>query len=119
MWTARLGRLAPRAQTTDRPRSGAAADLDRHGRAWSDARVTAHHAIIPTACRADGNLDQNERALYELVARRFVQQFLPAFEYLQTRVEVRRRRRARRGPRASHDYAGVEGLRWLSRGRGR
>ena len=67
----------------------AAADTCRQGRAWDDSKVTAHHAIIPTAKGGGTGLDETERALYELVARRYVQQFLAAWRYLQTRVEIR------------------------------
>jgi len=67
-----------------------AADLHRCGRVWDDSRVTAHHAIVPTAnTAAVCGLDATDRSLYELVARRYVQQFLPPFEYLQTRAEIR------------------------------
>lgn len=67
----------------------AAADLNRCGRVWDDSRVTAHHAIIPTANTGVASvLDATERSLYELVARRYVQQFLPPFEYLQSRAEI-------------------------------
>jgi DNA topoisomerase-3 len=67
----------------------AAADLGRRGKAWNDAKVTAHHAIIPTTLRQDAaTLSDAERSLYELVARRYVQQFLPAFDYLQTRAHI-------------------------------
>jgi DNA topoisomerase III len=66
----------------------AAANLRRRSRAWADSKVTAHHAIIPTAHRARCPLDDSERALYELVARRYVQQFLLSFDYRETRVGI-------------------------------
>jgi DNA topoisomerase III len=64
-------------------------DLSRRSRAWNGGKVTAHHGIIPTATAGSGvHLDETERSLYELVARRYVQQFMPEFEYVQTRVEI-------------------------------
>jgi DNA topoisomerase III len=69
-------------------RACVAADFGRRGRAWNDAKVTAHHAIIPTANRAPSDLDPIDRSVYELVARRYVQLFLPPFEYLQTSVTI-------------------------------
>lgn len=45
--------------------------------------------ITPTATRDEAGLRDSELALYELVARRYVQQFLPAFEFLRTKVELR------------------------------
>ncbi len=65
----------------------AAADPSRRSKAWNDAKVTAHHAIIPTG-GTPSSLSDPERALYELVALRYVQQFLPVFEYLRTKVEI-------------------------------
>lgn len=65
-----------------------AADPSRRGRAWNNARITAHHAIIPTANRISAPLSAEELALYELVALRYVQQFLGQFEYLQTTATI-------------------------------
>lgn len=43
-----------------------------------DSKVTDHHAIIPTEQRADfGALSDNERALYEMIVRRFLAAFYP------------------------------------------
>jgi DNA topoisomerase III len=66
----------------------AAAELGRRGRVWNDGKITAHHAIIPTANPNSVDLDPVEQSVYELVARRYLQQFLPPFEYLQTRAEI-------------------------------
>jgi DNA topoisomerase-3 len=66
----------------------ASPDTTRRSRAWNDAKVTAHHAIIPTETIPSAVLDGAERAVYELVARRYVQQFLPACEVLRTTIEI-------------------------------
>lgn len=57
--------------------------------AWNDAKVTAHHGIIPTMHRGIRSaLSDQERNVYELIVRRYIAQFYPAHEYLQTRVSV-------------------------------
>ena len=57
--------------------------------AWNDAKVTAHHGIIPTMHRGEkGALSERERNVYELIVRRYIAQFYPDHEYLQTRVTV-------------------------------
>ncbi|MDR3051536.1 MAG: DNA topoisomerase III [Oscillospiraceae bacterium] len=56
-------------------------------RVFDDARVSDHHAILPTPKRAAlEKLTADERALYDLVARRFVAQFFPAYAYDALRV---------------------------------
>ena len=56
-------------------------------RIFDDAKVSDHHAIIPTPQKADpGKFTADERALYDLVVRRFIAAFYPAFEYDQTTV---------------------------------
>ena len=50
-------------------------------------KVSDHHALIPTARRADLTaMSADERQLYDLVARRLLQAFYPAHEYDATRV---------------------------------
>jgi len=58
-------------------------------RAWNDKKVTAHHAIIPTP-RVDGvsALSAAEKAVYELISKRYLSQFFAEMEYMQTVVEV-------------------------------
>lgn len=65
------------------------ADLDRKSAAYDDAKVTAHHAIVPTRkAAAAGAWSRIERDLYDLVARSFVAQFHPDHEYLAAAVEL-------------------------------
>src|SRR5262249_3146728 len=47
-------------------------DLSLRSRAWDDRKITAHHAIIPTAQAGECTLGPTERALYDLIARRYV-----------------------------------------------
>jgi DNA topoisomerase-3 len=65
------------------------ADRAHRSRAWNDKKITAHHAIVPTlVAKAAGSLTPSEAAVYELVARRYVAQFYPPFEYDETKIEV-------------------------------
>lgn len=51
------------------------------------SKVTDHHALIPTAIRVDpSKFTEDERALYDLVTRRLLSAFYPAFEYDATKV---------------------------------
>ncbi|MDA8333938.1 MAG: DNA topoisomerase 3 [Peptococcaceae bacterium] len=52
-----------------------------------DAKVTDHHAIIPTAAKPDLEaLGKNERLVYDLVVRRFLAMFYPEARYAVTKV---------------------------------
>ena len=65
------------------------ADCSLRSKAWNDARVDAHHAIIPTHKRLElGKLSRGEQQIYELVARQYLAQFYPAYCYADSRVEV-------------------------------
>lgn len=60
----------------------------RRSRAWNDAKVSAHHGIIPTAAaqhleRLTGKL----RAVYSLIRARYLAQFLPNHEYDRTQAD--------------------------------
>jgi DNA topoisomerase-3 len=70
--------------------AAAKADLALRSKAWNDKKVTAHHAVIPTpsAGAPDAQLSDQERAVYELVCRRYLAQFYAPHEYLQTKVEL-------------------------------
>ncbi len=59
------------------------------GRVINDEKVTDHHAIIPT--RSEHHLDKmsdDDRRVYDLVARRFLAAFHPQAEFENTRVET-------------------------------
>jgi len=65
------------------------ADTGLCSRAWNDKKITAHHAIIPTTTATDvAKMSERERRLYDLVSRRYIAQFYPAYEYDKTVVEV-------------------------------
>ena len=64
-------------------------DLAQKSRAWNDARVTAHHGIIPTLQVVDaGKLDEAERNVHRVVAERYLMQFLPDHEYESVKLEL-------------------------------
>ncbi|MGE4408017.1 DNA topoisomerase, partial [Pseudomonas sp.] len=63
-------------------------DIRRKSRAWNDARVGAHHGIIPTAAtRAFERLTGKPRAVYTLIRARYLAQFLPNHEYDRTQAD--------------------------------
>ncbi len=55
-------------------------------RVVDDAKVTDHHAIIPTGRKASGSLPADEAKVYDLVARRFLAVFFPAARFENTTV---------------------------------
>ncbi len=59
-------------------------------RTFNDKKITAHHAIIPTAHSrlALNELSKIERTVYDMIRRRYLAQFLGDFEYLKTVIEV-------------------------------
>lgn len=65
--------------------------LDRslHSRVWNDAKVTAHHGIIPTTEPANlARMSEQERQVYELIRSHYLAQFLPHHEFDRTQVEL-------------------------------
>jgi len=66
------------------------ADFSLRSKAWNDAKVDAHHAIIPTAKQTSlEKLGKWEQGVYRLIARQYLLQFFPAFEYADTQVDIR------------------------------
>lgn len=63
------------------PKEVSGSNLDLRSKAWNDDKVDEHYAIIPTGTLPDGATPQ-ERAVYDLVVRRYVAQFYPAHEFL-------------------------------------
>ena len=61
--------------------------LPQTRRVFDDAKVSDHHAIVPTGRRADASaLPPDEAKVFDLVARRLLAAFLPAHTYETTRV---------------------------------
>lgn len=64
-------------------------DRSLRSRAWNDAKVTAHHGIIPTTEPANlARMSQQERNVYELIRYHYLAQFLPHHEFDRTQVEL-------------------------------
>ncbi|MEW5713532.1 DNA topoisomerase III [Pseudomonas sp. SB113] len=64
-------------------------DRSQHSRVWNDAKVTAHHSIIPTTEPANlERMSEQERQVYELIRNHYMVQFLPHHEFDRTQVEL-------------------------------
>ena len=64
-------------------------DLLPLGRVVNDAKVTDHHAIIPTKTQHDlERMGADDRRIYDMVARRFLAVFHPEAAFENTRVET-------------------------------
>ncbi len=62
-----------------------ASKIPKSKKIFDNAKVTDHHAIIPTGV-APRNLTESERRVYDLVARRFIAAFYPDCEVSTTTV---------------------------------
>lgn len=66
-----------------------AADPKIKSKTWNDAKVTAHHGIIPTMHVGDtASLTPIQRNLYGLILRGYLAQFFPVHEFLKTEILV-------------------------------
>jgi len=65
------------------------ADIRIKSKAWNDAKVSAHHAIIPTQKKMDiARLSSQEQKVYQLISRQYLFQFYPKHEYQETVVNI-------------------------------
>lgn len=65
------------------------ANQSQKGRAFNSAKVSAHHAIIPTQTAGNwDSLSKDEQNIYKLIARSYIAQFYPPYEYDETKVTV-------------------------------
>ncbi len=65
------------------------ADFSIRSKAWNDKKVEAHHAIIPTQKKINATtLNKSETNIYELIARQYLMQFYPPFEFDERKLEV-------------------------------
>lgn len=62
-------------------------DILKKSKAWNDKKVNAHHAIIPTQKKSGTALSATESKVYNLIARLYLMQFLPSFDYRQVHVD--------------------------------
>ena len=64
-----------------------AASPSLRSKAWNDAKVSAHHAIIPTPQPVEGNrFSPSESKIYELIARQYLMQFYSAAIFAQGKL---------------------------------
>jgi DNA topoisomerase-3 len=63
------------------------ANLALRSPAWNDAKVTAHHAIIPTGQRPQG-LSERQKQVYDLIVRAYLAQYFPAYRYREIRIQL-------------------------------
>lgn len=61
-------------------------DPEQRNRCWNDKEVEAHHAIIPTARQGNLSLTENEKRIYQLIARQYLLQFCPDAEYRKGKI---------------------------------
>lgn len=54
---------------------------------WNDANVSAHHAMIPTGELVHG-LPDAEQKVFDAIARRFIMQFYPKHQFLDSQLEM-------------------------------
>ncbi|WP_371375210.1 DNA topoisomerase III [Thalassotalea aquiviva] len=65
------------------------ADKSLKSKAWNDAKVGAHHAIVPTLKSAKNiSLSSTEQRIYQLIIRQYLAQFYPPHQYAQTDVLI-------------------------------
>jgi DNA topoisomerase-3 len=62
------------------------ADLSLRSRAWNDDKVDEHHAIVPTKDGLGPGATEDEKAVYDAVARRYVAQFYPSHQWITHRL---------------------------------
>ena len=66
------------------------ANLALKSKAWDNAKISAHHAIIPTDNAANfSSLSPPEKQIYTLISRQYLCQFYPAWEYTDGKIEFR------------------------------
>ena len=63
------------------------AQMDLRSRAWNDNKVDEHFAIIPNGTIATG-LTAEERAVFGTIAKRYMAQFYPAYEYIKNSLHA-------------------------------
>jgi DNA topoisomerase-3 len=61
-------------------------------KAFNDSKVEAHHAIVPSeksiSSAQFAKLNQFEQKVYRHIARQYLMQFFPAYQYAETKVEA-------------------------------
>lgn len=64
-------------------------DASKKSKAWDDKKLGDHYAIIPLASSCPvSSLSKSESDVYRLICRQYVAQFMDAYKYLQSNIEV-------------------------------
>ncbi|MBY8168170.1 hypothetical protein KW507_15960 [Vibrio fluvialis] len=64
-------------------------DVTRRSPAWNDKKVEVHHGIIPSPVKFDlSRLTEKQKVIFSLVAKRFLSQFAPDYEYDHCSIKV-------------------------------
>lgn len=65
------------------------ANAKQRSKCFNDAKVAAHHAIVPTAKQLNSvSLASDEVKIYQLISRHYLIQFYPDYIYNETNVEL-------------------------------
>ncbi|TMO92657.1 DNA topoisomerase III [Pseudoalteromonas sp. S3260] len=65
------------------------ANAKQRSKCFNDAKVAAHHAIVPTAKHLSSvSLANDEAKIYQLISRHYLIQFYPDYIYNESKVEV-------------------------------
>lgn len=65
-------------------------DLKKRTKAWNDKKVNVHHGIIPTSEKFDvSRMSQKQKMVFVLIAKRYLSQFMPDYEYDHTEATVK------------------------------
>lgn len=65
------------------------ADSTLKGRVFNSSKVSAHHAIIPTETIGNwDSLSREEQNVYKIIARSYIAQFYPLYEYDETKLII-------------------------------
>ena len=65
-------------------------DPENQSPVWNDKKVTAHHGIIPTFNQKVeiSRMSKDEFALYDIIRRRYIAQFLGDYTYYQRKADI-------------------------------
>lgn len=63
--------------------------LKKSKKVFDNSKVTDHHAIIPTGEKPPTNLTEEERMVFDLIAKRFIAVFFPDMLFKQTVVKAK------------------------------
>jgi DNA topoisomerase-3 len=77
-----LRNLKPYTRFTEKILTG---KIQKNKKVFDDSKITDHHAIIPTGVNPDG-LNQDQKKIYDTIARRFISVFYPDCIVLNTTV---------------------------------